>query len=174
MKKRILFIVLTVLMVFLACVSTQQSSTDPSDNEEDILPGWVVSPRVSDIGFFGIGYAKKATKELSIEAALKNARADVSKQLYKKIKSTVVDYAKEKAIDVDSKKLRNFYDALSESITNKYIKVSRTNLYQEAGNGIWLEVLYEKGDFSSGVRTAVRSINVEISGFNKEELAARF
>lgn len=174
MNKSIFFLFSILVILFLACASEQQPDTN-STEDEDILPGWVVSPRTSDIGFFGIGYAKKENEELSIESALKNARADISKQVYKKIKAVVVKYAGETGIDIDNKELRNFYDTLSQDITNKYlIKVERTNLYQDAEKGVWLEVLYNKSDFINGIKAAVNSIEVKISGFDKEEAVKRF
>lgn len=134
------------------------------------LPGFVVSPPSSDDTFYGVGYGRQSTFQLSKTVAMTNARADVARQVETLIEAAVIVYAQESGEGNNTQALE-FVESVTREITNaKLAGAIPERFEQDNEGGVWVLVSYPKSNLrDSAAELFVRNEAAAFAEFKAEE-----
>lgn len=135
--KKLIPMVLIVLAVFtmFGCASKEVKTG---------LPDFVLNPPTADDAFYGVGYGKQSTFQLSKTISMTNARADIARQIETSIQAAVVSYAQEAGVD-DNTQTISFAESITREITNTRLSGATPERFeQDDDGGVWVLMSYPR------------------------------
>lgn len=108
------------------------------------LPDFVLNPPVADDAFYGVGYGRQSTFQLSKTISMTNARADIARQIETSIQAAVISYAQEAGVD-DNTQTISFAETITREITNTRLTGATPERFeQDDDGGVWVLMSYPK------------------------------
>ncbi|GHU96644.1 hypothetical protein FACS189483_00230 [Spirochaetia bacterium] len=110
------------------------------------VPSWVLNPDDQENGFVGIGSARSATTQLSIQMAEARARQDIAFQLSAQVEAIITDYAN----NVGSKEEFDLLQASKTEMVGRQLAnitltgVKVTKRARTSDNTWWVEVTWSR------------------------------
>ena len=147
--KKALALLLVCLMVFsfIACKSTDQPKVGG-------LPDFVMYPPTADDVFYGVGYGKQSTFQMSRTIAMTNARADIARQISTTIQAAVISYAQEAGVDGGNQTIA-FAESITREITNAELNgATPIRFEQDDEGGVWTLISYPKENFKKAAQNS--------------------
>ena len=176
MKKRLVWVVLTIFVVGLfamSCASKpdkKEKKAEPKKQEQSAdLPDFVMNPPQAQDALFGTGSSKMSDFSLARNAAAAEARAQIASQINAEVKQAVTNYAQESGADDETQTL-NFAESITRQITSEKIQGSRISEVARTDDGtVWVLVEYRKNALEGILEEAVDNAKKD---FNRDEGAA--
>ena len=161
MKKIMLgFLVVLTLFGMMSCGSKKVSG----------LPDFVLNPPTADDAFYGVGYGKQSTFQMSKTISMTNARADIARQIETSIQAAVVSYAQEAGVDGNTQTIA-FAESITREITNTTLSgATPTRFEQDAEGGVWVLMSYPKSNMLKAAEEAfVRNEDAAFAEFKADQ-----
>jgi hypothetical protein len=138
-KERSFFLLplITGLVLFIGCGSSPEAASGDMAND---LPAFVLNPPTDEAMLFGIGGAKQANAQRSIQVADMRARQDIAGQLTILAKGMITDYSREAGIE-GSKTALEFQEIVGRQLINVELTGVRVIKREPAKDGTLYSLL---------------------------------
>jgi hypothetical protein len=167
---RFIYIGIVFMLIFSACASPQQESSEGGTTASSDLPDFFLNPPAADDVIYGVGLAKLSDVAGSRRLAIARAREDIAFQMNAQIQSAIVDYAQESGADGNTQVL-NFVETVSRQVADTTLQTTRTERVEQGGDGtIYALVSYSVNQFSAAAAQAFqRNEDAAFAEFKADE-----
>jgi hypothetical protein len=148
MIKKIMFVFLAAMLMFMIGCSSSPDSNGDSQQASIDAPQFFLAPPSSDDAIYGVGVAKVGDIDKSRTMALSRARDDVARQIDILIKNAITDYSQDAGHD--STQTIKFIEIVSRQIVNtKLSGVKPKEMYPAKDGTIYALVEYKVNNFTA-------------------------
>ncbi|MGD1823068.1 MAG: LPP20 family lipoprotein [Pleomorphochaeta sp.] len=144
MKKYILIVMVTILML-TSCATKSPYLSDHPEYTEDGAPYWTVLTPIDKYRYYGVGMGQLSNQINSKMKAEAAARDDIARQVSVLINTAVKNYTNEAGMVNNTQELSAF-ETISLQVVNTTLRnIIIENLYQDPEtDAIWVIASYEK------------------------------
>lgn len=145
-----------IALLLIAAVLLGMGSCKSDDAKKNVsgLPDFVMYPPTADDLFYGVGFGKQSTFQMSRTIAMTNARADIARQIETSIQAAVVSYAQEAGVDGGNQTI-TFAESITREVTDTTLSgATPLRFEQDSDGGVWVLMSFPKENMLKAAETA--------------------